>query len=133
VFVSESVAEHRLIEEILRGSVWKVYCLCTCRDAIERVSREHTPVVVCERKLPDGYWTDFHHATSALDMKPEIIVTSKQADARLWAEVLNLGGSDVLGQPLETGEVVASVSAAWRRWNHRQHAAHKIAARSGSR
>lgn len=131
VFVSESVAEHRRIEQMLSGSIWNVDSQFTCKHAIERLSRERTPVVVCERELPDGYWTDVFAGTSALNPRPEMIVTAKKADERLWAEVLNLGGYDVLEQPFDTREVVASVSAAWRHWHNRQHKIRKLPASAG--
>jgi len=35
-----------------------------------------------------------------------LIVTSRVADARLWAEVLNLGGFDVIAKPFHAPEVL---------------------------
>jgi hypothetical protein len=46
-----------------------------------------------------------------------LIVTAKLADDRLWAEVLNLGGFDVLAQPFYRGEVTRAVGHACRSWN----------------
>jgi len=43
---------------------------------------------------------------------PKLIVTWRLADERLWAEVLNLGGFDVLGQPLYAREVLHSINSA---------------------
>ncbi len=43
---------------------------------------------------------------------PALIVTSPAAGPRLWAEVLNLGGYDVLAQPFSTEEVLWSVQQA---------------------
>jgi len=37
---------------------------------------------------------------------PLLIVTSRLADERLWAEVLNLGAHDVLAKPFNAEEVV---------------------------
>jgi DNA-binding response OmpR family regulator len=68
------------------------------------LSGGESPVVICERSLPDGDWKDL------LGKTPRLIVTSRVADEALWAEVLNLGGYDVLAQPfdeLEVRQVVA--------------------------
>jgi len=52
-----------------------------------------------------------------------LVVTSKLADESLWAEVLNLGGDDVLAQPFDHEEVTRVVRSAvrassdpWRPW-----------------
>ena len=43
---------------------------------------------------------------------PALIVTSRLADERRWAEALNLGAWDVLAKPLDRREVLRSVRAA---------------------
>jgi hypothetical protein len=62
--------------------------------------------VICERSLPDGEWKDL------LGKTPRLIVTSYAADESLWAEVLNLGGYDVLAQPFDEQEVRRVVALA---------------------
>ena len=49
-------------------------------------------------------------------MRLRLIVTSRLADDRLWAEALNLGAYDVLAKPFERMELVRSVSSAWLHW-----------------
>ena len=51
-----------------------------------------------------------------LAQPPQLIVTSRTADDYLWAEVLNIGGYDVLPQPLERDEVERVVAAARRQY-----------------
>jgi FixJ family two-component response regulator len=48
-----------------------------------------------------------------------LIVTSGLADAHLWAEVLNLGGYDVLAKPFDDQEVQRVVAGAWRQQQNR--------------
>ena len=52
-----------------------------------------------------------------LNEPPQLIVTSRTADDHLWAEVLNIGGFDVLAQPLERDEVERVVSSARRHFD----------------
>jgi len=63
------------------------------------------PVVVCEDTLPDGDWKALLEESSHWRNPPRVIVTSPLADEALWAEVLNLGGYDVLAEPLQSEEV----------------------------
>jgi DNA-binding response OmpR family regulator len=48
---------------------------------------------------------------------PPLIVSSCVADDRLWAEVLNLGGYDLLTKPFLAAEVSRVVRMAARRGN----------------
>ena len=80
-------------------------------------------VVITDAELPDGNWQGLLEAVSRLPGFPSLIVSSRLADERLWAEVLNLGGYDVLLTPFEPGEVFRVGSAAWRAWEHRLQAA----------
>ena len=76
------------------------------REACGHLSNAGNPVVICEKSLPDGEWKDL------LGKTPRLIVTSHAADEALWAEVLNLGGYDVLAQPFDEQEVRRVVTMA---------------------
>jgi DNA-binding response OmpR family regulator len=54
---------------------------------------------------------------------PLLIVTSRLADEHLWAEVLNLGGYDVLMKPFDRLEVLRVISLAWLHWKERRERA----------
>jgi DNA-binding response OmpR family regulator len=55
---------------------------------------------------------------SKLPDSPVLIVSSRTADERLWAEVLNLGAYDVLVKPFDPTEVSRVVGLAWLNWKH---------------
>jgi len=77
---------------------------------------QSVPVVLCERDHADGNWEDLLKAIVRLPAPPNLIVFSRLADESLWAEVLNLGGYDVLIKPFEPEEVLRVTFAAWSRW-----------------
>ena len=54
---------------------------------------------------------------------PLLIVTSRLADERLWAEAPNLGAWDVLAKPFDAEEVIRVVSIAGQHW-HDGHGVH---------
>jgi DNA-binding NtrC family response regulator len=62
-------------------------------------------VVLTEANLPDGTWLDVLEFVRQVSPGAEVIVTDAGADARFWAEVLNLGAYDVIAQPFADGEV----------------------------
>ncbi len=62
-------------------------------------------VVLTEAALPDGSWLDALHLARECPREVEVIVTDPGADARFWAEALNLGAYDLLAQPFYEPEV----------------------------
>ena len=88
----------------------------TCREAFALLNTERVAVIICERSLPDGEWKDLLDKLAPLSVPPCLIVTSRAADEWLWAEVLNLGGYDVLAKPFDAEEVSRVVTLASRSW-----------------
>ena len=62
-------------------------------------------VILTEAELPDGKWIDVLNLAREITPRTEVIVTDPQADARFWAEALNLGAYDLLAQPFYKPEV----------------------------
>jgi hypothetical protein len=54
---------------------------------------------ICDERLPDGSWRGVMRTLETLSDPRLLIVASHFADERLWAEVLNEGGFDVLAKP----------------------------------
>lgn len=88
----------------------------TIAEAMRFLEHNPAPVIFCNRHLPDGNWRDLSEAAAGRGLQANVIVTSRLADDRLWAEVLNLGGYDVLATPLNASEVFQAVESAsgWR-------------------
>ena len=74
---------------------------------------------MCEHDLSSGSWKELLDVAERLPAPPPVIVTSRMADERMWAEVLNLGGYDVLARPFNSEEVIRTVTSAWSLWQHR--------------
>ena len=75
---------------------------------------------MCESDLRPGTWKEVLEELRTLLDPPLLIVTSSFADERLWAEVLNLGGYNVLAQPFDSREVFRVVGNAWLHWKNRE-------------
>ena len=98
-------------------SRWAVQRSSTLDSALLHLRESRIPVVVCERDLSPGTWLDILEEVLLMPYSPCLIVTSRLADNRLWAEALNLGAWDVMAKPFEHAEVIRILSAAWRHWN----------------
>lgn len=98
---------------------WRTEHARNCGEALPLIGRDLHRVIVSEKDLPDGSWKDVLEAAAAREHPPLVIVTSRLADEYLWAEVLNLGGHDVLAQPFDRDEVRRTITLAWQHWQNR--------------
>jgi hypothetical protein len=95
---------------------WRTRRIRRFREACPLMCRDLARVVLCEHALEDGSWKDVLELAASRPYPPLVIVTARLADERLWAEVLNLGGYDVLAQPLDRNEALRAIGLAWERW-----------------
>ena len=114
--VSPLPADRLLLREILSQRSWKLHEASSCREALALLRDQRVPVLLCDRDHADGNWEELLNATTTLPAPPKLIVFSRLADESLWAEVLNMGGFDVLMTPLEPEEVLRATFAAWSSW-----------------
>jgi len=89
-----------------------VVSFTTLREAAAVLGR--ASVVLCDAELPDGGWRDVMRSLGTMGDPPLLIVTARLADNRLWAEVLNEGGHDVLAKPFRPTEVLQSITSSCR-------------------
>ncbi len=112
--VSPYPADLQSLGDILRPHNWKITSVKTWKEARTFLSRADADVIMCECKLPDGMWRNLLNSLDTLRQRPPIVVMSRDADESLWAEVLNLGGYDVLQKPFEEMEVLRVAAMAQR-------------------
>ena len=111
--ISPDEGDRHSLQSILSSDGWTVQGARSVREATGLLA-ERPNLVLCDRELPDGSWKDVFRIVSKLANAPAIVVASRQADERFWAEVLNLGCFDVLLKPFERIEVSRVLSMAWR-------------------
>ena len=119
LFITPFLEDETSLRHMFDHPDWVVEKLSTCRDAVAHARDNDTAVVICEQVLPDGDWRFVLDELDRLPVPPNLIVTSRLADDELWAEVLNLGGYDVLPQPFDAEEVYRVVVLAWHDWKTR--------------
>jgi DNA-binding NtrC family response regulator len=133
--VSPLDADHLSLQTIIGDATWILYKTRELASALDLLQQHEIAVVLCERDLLPGSYIDMLEHISALPNAPSLIVVSRLADERLWAEALNLGAWDVLAKPFDRNELVRSVKSAWRHWHdqgelHTNRAIQEMAATS---
>ena len=105
LFITGHRQDAKTISEMLRALPLTVEHARTVKHARAKLCDKHFDVVLSESSLPDGTWLDILNLTRNLSSQPQLIVTEPQADARFWAEALNMGAYDLLAQPFYEPEV----------------------------
>ncbi len=110
------------LERIFKSN-WTVSSRSTIASALSMLRETPIPIVICDCDIVPGTWGEMLDHISLLPDPPLLILTSRLADERLWAEALNLGAWDVLAKPFDADEVIRIVSVAWQHWQDR-HGVH---------
>jgi DNA-binding NtrC family response regulator len=105
LFISGRPDDARHLVEMLHALPLQIEHVESIEMAATYLRQGHYDVILTEASLPDGGWMDVLHMVRECPREPEVIVTDAQADARFWAEALNLGAYDLLAQPFYEPEV----------------------------
>ena len=114
LLVSAIEEDHRFLGRVFSQQGWMLHKTRSLESAMDLLLCDPVPVVITERDLPLGNWKGVLAAIQQLPQVPMLIVTARLADEYLWAEVLNLGGYDVLSQPFQVTELLWVFRNAWR-------------------
>jgi DNA-binding response OmpR family regulator len=114
LLVSAVDENHEFLGRVFLQQGWVLFKTRTIESALVLLNHNPVSVVITERDVPPGNWKDLLRAIQPLPDAPLLIVTDRLADECLWAEVLNLGGHDVLGQPFQLTELLWVLGTAWQ-------------------
>jgi FixJ family two-component response regulator len=123
VLAATSPGDLRCLQRILGHTRWALEAASCLADVLSRLEHHPSVVLITDANLADGNWKDLLAQISLLPSPPPVIVAANHADDRLWMEVLNTGGYNVLGKPFEEQEVFRVISMAWLHGRKRVQAA----------
>ena len=106
--------ERRLpLLDVLESCGIEVLPVCDC-NAAHRMLGTQPPVhvVVTDTALPDGDWRRVLEIVTQVSANIEVIVCSRLGDHKLWLDVLEQGGYDVLVEPYRHEEVRRTLEVA---------------------
>ncbi len=106
--------ERRLpLLDALKSCGIEVLAVCDCNEARRMLeTRPRVQVVVTDAALPDGDWRRVLEIMAQGGANVEVVVCSRLGDPKLWLDVLEQGGYDVLVAPYEREETKRIVEAA---------------------
>jgi len=86
------------LEDIFQHCRWQLHLCWSCAEIRSQFDRSPGFALTADHLL-DGDWKDVLVHARRLRVAPPLIISSHVPDARLWSEVLHLGGYDVLTIP----------------------------------
>lgn len=116
LLVGEYENDRSLIYDVFKRFGWKLFEARNRQRAMKYLASNPVQVVITESDVPNWNWKRVLCDLRSMTKPPELIVTSRTADESLWAEVLNIGGYDVMAQPFEEYEVERVIASAHRQF-----------------
>ncbi len=99
----------------LKSSDIDILAVENCQQARELLqTHPAVELVITQVTLPDGNWCDLFKYLVDSHSHASVVVSSPQADERLWSEVLWRGAYDLLVEPYKSDEVIRVVEGALR-------------------
>lgn len=122
-----SASDRQALRRIIGHSNWNLVVAEQLVEALAVIGEGSVGVVISDTVLPDGHsWKDLLQELEVMPAAPPLIVCSRQADDRLWGEVLNLGAYDLLVTPFVAKEVFRIIGLAWLSWKQRADSAARL-------
>jgi DNA-binding response OmpR family regulator len=117
LLVGEYEEDRLLMHETFAEAGWRLLEAPDRKRALRHLDRDPIQVVIASCEVPDWDWKRVLRNLRRMPRPPQLIVTSRTADERLWSEVLNCGGYDVLPRPFRKDEIQRVIAAAHRQYD----------------
>jgi len=121
--ISPDEEDHTSLRAVLPAG-WRLVSAHGFGDGVAVLRNSGAAVVVTECRLGERSWVDVLCETHGDDSRPtpRLVVVSRLADERLWAEVLSRGAYDLLLKPLHHTEVNWVLTHAFLDWKREKEA-----------
>ena len=133
--ISPEEEDHASLRAVLPAG-WRLVSAHGFGDGVAVLRNSGAAVVVTECRLGERSWLDVLGETHGDDSRPtpRLVVVSRLAEERLWAEVLNRGAYDLLLKPLHQTEVSWVINHAFLDWRREKEAtaSGRLGSRAGS-
>ena len=108
LLISPDEEDHNLLREILSAHDFSLYRAHTPEEVQTILRDKPVAAIVADSRG----WKELLEQLWSMEFPLPLIVADRLADERLWAEVLNLGGYDLLTKPFDAKEVLNVLSLA---------------------
>lgn len=105
--ITADESDQLFMTAVLEAWRWKLHFANDEFEARAVLAAESIPVVIMDGDAQAPSWRELLEQVSGSEAAkaPKVIIISRVVDERLWAEVLNLGGYDLLPKPFDATEL----------------------------
>ena len=119
--------DYQLLHELFQRFRWTLFTAESPHRALTCLRRNQVHVVITSSERPHWNWKRVVEDVRGITPVPLVVVTSRTADDYLWAEVLNVGGFDLLARPFDQNEVERVLTSARLHFDPQSHRAGRVA------
>ena len=116
LLLGEFETDRSIVHNVFQRAGWRLIEASDRLRGIRHLRHEPVHVVLADSDLPGWSWRAVLADLRQLAVPPQLVVASRTADDYLWAEVLDIGGYDVLARPLNAEELERVVVSASRQF-----------------
>ena len=121
IFIGPEDQSFADLHRIFAALGWTLVRASSWQEALLIPLAEGATHFLCRHVTNDRSWIEALTATNLMASLPVFILTSRVGDERLWADVINRGGYDLLLEPFDAVEVQRVVAAALKHTRSRVH------------
>jgi DNA-binding NtrC family response regulator len=116
LFVSSRDADAEVLARALEGTRWRVIRARSCPEAVPLLAAHFFPVIIRDEQCCDlGCIHAIRCAQTGLYPAP-LIVATPSPQFRVWEDVIDRGGFEVLARPFDAANVRKIVEFAYKHW-----------------
>ena len=104
--VSSEPEDRRALTAILNREGWDTVCASRVSECREVLAGLNISLVFCDRRLPDGAYSDVLAIMRSLSRNVRLVVTSRLADWDEYLEALRYGAFELIVSPCRRSDVV---------------------------
>ena len=116
LLVSPSDSDRLVLSGLLAGTPWRVLHAHTCGEAAAILSSTIVPVIIRDH---DCCQLGCEHAVRCSLAGPypaPLVIAAESPDYRLWEDVIDGGGFEVIAKPFRAEAVTKVLEFAWKHW-----------------
>jgi two-component system, NtrC family, response regulator AtoC len=110
--VDDEENARRMLDSFLTSQGYEVLLAPTLADARTHLVNSSADIILLDVKLPDGYGPSLLDDTSALDIRPPVILITAYGDIDMAVDAMKNGAHDFLQKPIQLGQLHKSIQRA---------------------
>ena len=116
LLISPGECDRLLLEKAVRTAEWHLLHVHTCEEALAIMEAYLVPVVVCDQKAAGGDWRRAVKCMISAPHPAPTLLASDSYDWRLWIELIDHGGFDLIAKPFNAAALDEKLHRAFNHW-----------------